>query len=421
MKCHSFVRFRFYLVVAALAALPCLLRAQQITSGDTLHIRLLDRLARAHRVSRHVRALVIAPVFSSGGDSGRVVIPPGSIVSGRVTGAGIEHVGGKRHWIGLRLDSIAIPLADAASDTIRAAISVRIAFVDDSREDVDSLGRIVGPPIPSIVRSKRDWAILILGVFHPVGAIVLAATLEGEVAERHRAVSLDHGTELTAVIAGNASLSAWTQWTPPPALANSLYADSLATATPLRTLLKEGGAPSDVVTLAMIGSASQVSAAFAAAGWTRAVPLTLRSDFVTFVKAAKGKGYAAQPVSQLVLEGRPPDVVYEKVADTFAKRHHLRMWRWPSIDAADDSATVWLVAASHDIGVMFSTQRRSFTHRVDSRIDEERDKVVSDLVAANAVAAMSYAQRIAPSTGATVNGAKVPAVTDWRMAVLVLK
>jgi LssY C-terminus len=408
-------------VCAALVALPCALAAQQVAPGDTLHIRLLDRLASGHHASPHVRALVIAPVPSAARDRGRVVIPPGSIVSGQVTGAGIEHLGGKRHWIALQLDSIAIPIDNAAGDTIRAAISVRIASVDDTREDVDSAGRIVGPPIPSMVRSKRDWAVLILGIFHPVGAIILAATLEGEMAERHRAVSLNSGTELTAVIARGAALSAWSQWAPPPPIAGGVNPDSLALAAPLRTLLREGGAPSDVVTLALIGSAAQVSAAFAAAGWTRAVPLTLRSDFVTFVKAARGKGYAAQPVSQLVLDGRQPDVVYEKVADTFAKRHHLRMWRWPSADTADDSSTVWLVAATHDIGVMFSMQRRSFTHRVDSRIDDERDKVVSDLVAANAVAAMSYAQRVAPASGATVNGAKVPAVTDWRMAVLVLK
>jgi hypothetical protein len=70
---------------------------------------------------------------------------------------------------------------------------------------------------------------------------------------------------------------------------------------------------------------------------------------------------------------------------------------------------------------MFSTQRRSFTHRVDPRIDDERDKIVSDLVAANVVAAMSYVPRAAPAGGATVNGARTPAVTDWRMAVVVLK
>jgi hypothetical protein len=298
---------------------------------------------------------------------------------------------------------------------------MRVALVDDAREIVDSAGRIVGPPIPSVVRSKREWVVLLLGVFHPVGALVLAATLEGEIAERHRAVSLTSGTELTMVITRGGTLGRWSQWAPPPQISSGVNSDSLASSAPLRTLLRAGGRPSDVISLAFVGSAAQVSAALAASGWTRAVPLTLRSDFVTFVKAARGEGYDAQPVSQLVLDGRRPDQVYEKVADTFMKRHHFRMWRWPSVDASDGRSTIWLIAASHDIGVMFSTQRRSFTHRVDPRIDDERDKIVSDLVAANVVAALSYVSRAAPEGGATVNGTRTPAVTDWRMAVVVLK
>jgi len=69
---------------------------------------------------------------------------------------------------------------------------------------------------------------------------------------------------------------------------------------------------------------------------------------------------------------------------------------------------------------MFSSQLQKFTHRVDPRIDEEREKIVSDLVAANAVAAVSYVPRSAPQEGATVNGRRTPAVTDWRMAVITL-
>ena len=45
---------------------------------------------------------------------------------------------------------------------------------------------------------------------------------------------------------------------------------------------------------------------------------------------------------------------------------------------------------------------------------------VSDLVAANAVAAVSYVPRSAPQEAATVNGRRTPANTDWRMAVIVL-
>lgn len=410
--------FRARLLLALLVVTPGPLAAQEISPGDTVHIRLLDRLASGRHAPRNIRALVIAPVTSAGA---RVVAPPGSVLTGHVTGTGKENFGGKRHWLALQLDSMAIPIGDSTSDTARAGVALRVALVDDAREIVDSAGRIVGPPIPSVVRSKREWAVLLLGVFHPVGALVLAATLEGEIAERHRSVSLNAGTELTMVITRGAMLTRWPQWAPPPQISSGVNPDSLASSAPMRTLLRVGGRPSDVISLAFVGSAAQVSAALAAAGWTRAVPLTLRSDFVTFVKAAKGEGYDAQPVSQLVLDGRRPDEVYEKVADTFIKRHHFRMWRWPSAEATDGSSTIWLIAASHDVGVMFSTQRRSFTHRVDPRIDEERDKIVSDLVAANVVAAMSYVSRAAPEGGATVNGARTPAVTDWRMAVVVLK
>lgn len=418
MRCM--VRLPHQLIAAALATLaafPLASAAQGVAAGDTLHLRLLDPLRSGRHALAEERALVIAPVMRDE----RVAIPPGSVVTGRVTGSGIEHSGGKRHWIGVRFDSVAVPIGDSTSDSLRTDLALRIVAVDDSRESIDPIGRIAGPPIPSVIRSKKEWALLILGVFHPVGAAVLAATLEGERRERHRAIALNAGTELTAVATSGATLARWPLWSPPPAIAGGINPDSIASSSPLHTQLQSGGKPGDVIAIALIGSAEQVSAAFAAAGWTPAAPMSPRSDFVTFVKAAAGKGYSAQPMSVFVLNGRPPDRAYEKVADTFTKRHHLRMWRWPSGTKTESDSTLWLVAATHDIGVMFLTGERSFTHRVDPRIDEERDKVVSDLVAANAVAAMSYVPRDAPPGGATVNAGRSPVVTDWRMAVLVLR
>ena len=109
------------------------------------------------------------------------------------------------------------------------------------------------------------------------------------------------------------------------------------------------------------------------------------------------------------------------MADTFLKRHHFRVWRWPVGAAENDSTALWLIAATHDTGLMFSNQRHSFTHTVDPRIDLERDKIVSDLVAADQVAALSYVSRAAPEGGATVNGGRAAVITDGRMAVVVLK
>jgi hypothetical protein len=411
-------RRRRLLLVAALFVAPAALNAQELTPGDTLHIRLLTRVRSDHRERPVVHALVIAPISTA---DGRTIVPPGSVLSGRVTGGGMEQFGGKRHWLTLQFDSIAVPIDSATGDTIGAAVSMRIAGVDNAREIVDSAGRIVGPPIPSVVRSKRDWVVFLLGAFHPVGAIVIAATMEGEMAERHRKVSLDAGMELSAVLTGSTTLAQWCPWKPPPSIAGGVNPDSIATSVPLHAEIQEKDAPSDIIGIAVIGSLTQLRVAFAAAGWTRAVPTSMRNDFVTFVKAAKGEGYDAQAVSELVLDGRPPDYAYEKVADTFVKRHHFRVWRWPLGAAEDDSTALWLIAATHDIGVTFSSQRHSFTHAVDPRIDLERDKIVSDLVAADRVSALSYASRTAPAGGATVNGGRSPVITDWRMAVVVLR
>jgi hypothetical protein len=310
---------------------------------------------------------------------------------------------------------------------------MRIANVDDARETLDSAGRIVGPPKPSIVHSKGDWAVVALGVLHPVGALVLAGMLEGEMTERHRAISFDAGRELTAVLTARTSLPRWTAWHPPPAIVsnasevanevvvNGVNPDSIASSVPLRANLREGNAPSDIIGLAVIGSPAQMHEALAAAGWTRAAPMSLHGELMTLVKAAKGEGYAAQPVSELVLGRRAPDEVYEKVADTFLKRHHFRVWRWPAGEPEGDSTALWLIAATHDTGLMFSHQRHSFTHTVDSRIDLERDKIVSDLVAADRVAAMSYVRRSAPTTAPVAKDWRAPPVTDWRMAILVLR
>ena len=312
--------------------------------------------AITHRGSAAIRAVVIAPVAREG----RVVIPPGSILSGSVTGAGKESFGGKRHWIALELDSIAIPIDDAASDTIRAAISVRIASVDDAREDVDSAGRIVGPPIPSMVRSKRDWAVLILGVFHPVGAIILAATLEGEMAERHRAVSLDRGTELTAVITRGAApermvaveaAAAHRRWSE-SRLARACGASPYAAARGWRTIRRRHARPD------RLRRAGERRVRRGRLDARRAAHA--RSDFVTFVKAARGKGYAAQPVSQLVLDGRPNGI---------GGRIFTTLWCGPSVPSRMPRSRMRFATndASAPAGSSVSRSRTSSTPQKQSR------------------------------------------------------
>ena len=87
---------------------------------------------------------------------------------------------------------------------------------------------------PGKTRSDDSSSTAAVGAFHPVGALVLAATLEGEMRESHRSVALDAGTELTVVAESGATLDAWTHWTPPPAITSEVNADSIATLAPRR-------------------------------------------------------------------------------------------------------------------------------------------------------------------------------------------
>jgi hypothetical protein len=42
---------------------------------------------------------------------------------------------------------------------------------------------------------------------------------------------------------------------------------------------------------------------------------------------ARQTGYSSAHVSSLLLDGKQPDLVFQKSLDTFAKRHHVRIWK----------------------------------------------------------------------------------------------
>jgi hypothetical protein len=140
------------------------------------------------------------------------------------------------------------------------------------------------------------------------------------------------------------------------------------------------------------------------------------SKFETLRALAEDRGYSEAPVSVLLLDGKPPDLVFEKTNDTFARRHHLRIWRRPGNFRGKP---VWAVAATHDIGIDFSEAERTFIHRIDSQIDRERDKVVNDLLFAGHVEAFDLVERPAvPRQGRNATGDNLE--TDGRIAVLLL-
>ena len=141
------------------------------------------------------------------------------------------------------------------------------------------------------------------------------------------------------------------------------------------------------------------------------------SKIETFRAIAELRGYKEAPVSILLLDGRPPDLVFEKQNNTFAQRHHLRIWRRPD---SFGGKPVWVCAATHDTGIEFSERDHTFIHKIDPQIDRERAKVVSDLLLTGNVRSLALVDRPAvPRQSQNATGDQL--LTDARMAVLIFQ
>ena len=401
---------RFPVAVRAAFTLACLsiggrAGAQTIPASTTLSVRTLDEVsADPTSLGRSVRAMVLVPVTVAS----RLLVAPRTLLEGTIEDSGKETSDGTRHFVRVHFASMVLVVL---GDTLRIPISAQVIDVDNSRETVDAAGRILGPALPSLVRAKADWAAIALGTVNPVAGAVFFATVRGEEAERQRRVAFAPGTDMTVQLLNDAPLPAWPLFDTPQPLASDSALRSLLEILPLRATTQDGRIPGDFVNCIFIATDDQMRRAFQGAGWDSPDRMSIMSVLETFVKAAKAEGYAHQPVSEQHMFGRPPDLVFQRVTDTFAKRHHIRLWRTA---IAWEGVPIWAAAATHDIGVEFSGQRRSFTHRIDDAVDGERDKVASDLVAAREVRNLSNVQRTPPPD----RSASGPVTSDWRVIVM---
>lgn len=141
------------------------------------------------------------------------------------------------------------------------------------------------------------------------------------------------------------------------------------------------GIPGDPLNIAVVGSEEEVVHALHAAGWAPANPLTFASSVRIAVNTVFKKPDPNAPVSNLYLYGRKEDLAFEKsVGHSPRERHHVRFWR---SDQTDDDRSVWMGAATHDIGVELSRTTAQITHRIAANVDAERDLLLAELTQAN--------------------------------------
>lgn len=383
--------------------------AVTVPVGTEIQIRLKTKVATdTSKVSDPVEAVVIVPVIANGG----IVIPAGSAVRGAVASVHQTTKPEERATLGLAFSQLEQPSGKPVK------IDARIADVDNARESVDDSGVIQG-----ILASESGSARLDQGIAKVAQKYEgLASILEGaKAAVLHTTegtISYGPGVEMTLKLTKPVDLKP----APPPrdvpaSIARPSQLAALVIAQPFQTTAEKPPRPSDITNLMFLGSEAQLKAAFTAAGWSSATELNAMSGLETFKAIAEQRGYSEAPVSTLLLNGQKPAVVFQKSNNTFAQRHHLRLWKRPG---TFDGREIWVCAATHDIGIDFSQQNLTFIHKIDSEIDRERAKVVSDLIFAGQVAALALVDRPAvPRNAQNATGDKL--ITDGKMAVLELK
>ena len=156
------------------------------------------------------------------------------------------------------------------------------------------------------------------------------------------------------------------------------------------------GLPGDPVNLALAGTAVQLRAAFAAAGWVEADKLDIASSWRMVRAFVLNTPYPTAPFSTLYLFGRGQDVGFQKAIDNSPrKRHHSRFWAqnlknaetdWNSAAfwlnderPADDEHVLWVGAGTKDTGLSLTRMTFQMTHATDSDTNAERNFIVDEL------------------------------------------
>jgi hypothetical protein len=387
-----------------------LLATRQVPPGTPLHVRLLTTIGSyASQAGDPVRAVLIAPVVSNG----QTILPEGSLLSGTLksvqrVGFGIIH---ENAALDLEFSSITLPDGDSLP------LSSRVQEVDNGRERVTRGGSIRGIRTTTslsyrtsgYVRTALQWEV------HTAIAVWAIKTLLVQVPEPE--LYYPAGVELTlsltepigarapARAAATTGLLAGEERTRMAALAADL---------PARTHTSESNRPSDLINVMFIGSREQLANAFEAAGWTEPVEATLRSNIRRIRAVAEGHGDSTAPMSDLLVQDARADMSWQKGFNDVSKRHHIRIWKQ---SATWDDREVWIGAATRDIDFAYMRPGRAMTHKIEENVDQERDKVVNDLVFTSCANLADALERPdVPSF--TRNATGDPMKTDTRLAIV---
>lgn len=391
----------------AMFALALPLTAQTvIPSGTELFVRMKTLVSsNESKVDQPVEAVIIIPVLDQ---QSKVLIPSGVVVKGKIAATKPSAKPEERAMLSLLF-----------TDVGSAQTKAIVAEVDNARESVDDKGEIIGIVASETLAARANQGIskvqqknaTLGGILDLAKGVVL--TSSGPTGEIRYEPGVEMKLKLTEPLT-------WKGEAKEPELKPIRDEDALnklVNAQAFQTIAESPPKPSDMTNLMFIGTEEQLRAAFEAAGWVIAQQKNTKSILETARAIAEVRGFKEAPMSTLLLDNKPSDFDFQKQNNTFAKRHHLRIWRRQDTFM---ERPVWVCSSTQDIGIEFSQENRTFIHVIDSNIDRERAKVVSDLLFTGKVESLALVDRPAvPKKSRNATGDALE--TDGRMAVLVLK
>lgn len=408
----DFIRALVWLCVVQFSLFAFQGFAEKLPAGDTLEVRLEQPISSySTRKGQQISCLLIAPVTVDG----KVILPlgttlKGSVISVRKVGLGFVH---ETAQIDLELDSVVLANGESVP------LASQVTEVENARESVDKKGHIQGIRSTSTLSHRASGTVGTLAFGDPIAAIFTVAASSAVLRFSEPEISFPAGTELTARLTSPIEIPEENVQSVPPVAATKTdfrQLRGMIRKLPFRTATEGSNVPSDLTNLLFIGSSGAIERAFAASGWEQVDELNAQTTYSTVRSIAENQGYRRAPMSVLLLNGAPPKYAYAKTLNTFSKRHHLRIF--PS-DETWQGEPVWSSSSTHDIGIGFSKKNKTFIHLIDSNIDNERAKVVNDLLLTGCVTGVQLVSRSWVPRDAK-NSTNEALITDGKIAVIQL-
>jgi hypothetical protein len=367
-------------MLGATASMAC----ERIPSGEIVWVRLITPVSTySAKVGDPVQAVLTEEVVCGG----ETIFPVGSHVQGTVQA--VRKVG-----FGIRHETASLRLGfDEVSPVLGETIPITagIVTVDNAREQVSNgvIHGIQSTYTPQGRITSRLKYLPSLNPYPDIGLLVFKATFpifpEPE-------IYLPAGAELELKLTAPVAVPPTVAWAEPnrqmalepdPELA-SLMASLPARSTTTAMVI------ADIVNLAFIGSREQLYSAFTNAGWQTSSSFSRHTFTYNFYAFLNNSGYPQAPMRPFLLEGKIPEMSWEKSLNSYARRDHLRIWEWSDSSGTD---TLWLSSATHDSSASLSVKYHRLLHHIDADIDEERAKVIRDLNAAGCVQSVTFVPR----------------------------